>query len=402
METKFENINMKKYDYVIIGAGIAGCSTAYFLSKYSKSVLLIDKNSDIAYGASGAAGAFLSPLLGKPNGLKELVNTALSFSTQFYKTNFPSYITNCGTCRIPKDDKDEQKFKSYEEYMDFEYEKYENGYFFSIGSVVDSYSICKELSKDVDKLLSYEVENISKEDDIWSINSHIQAKNLILTTGANIDLIQEKYFNIRAVWGQRINIHSSTNTKINYHKACSLSKAKKTSQENKYFLSIGATHHRFQEDMSDTSYDLRKKDNSFISHNKLTKDIIHNDTEELLKLANEIKTLKDVEVLDVKIGARASSVDYFPMLGQLVDSKTSIEKYPHIVNGSFIKEENLNMIDNLFVLNGVGGRGYVLSPYLANLLVEFIINKEPLISVITTHRLFKRWAKRLKNKGNTK
>ena len=59
----------KEFDYVIVGAGIAGCSTAYFLSKYSKSILLIDKNEKVAFGASGAAGAFLSPLLGKPNNL---------------------------------------------------------------------------------------------------------------------------------------------------------------------------------------------------------------------------------------------------------------------------------------------------------------------------------------------
>lgn len=51
-------MNKKEFDYVIVGAGIAGCSLAHFLSKYSQSVLLIDKNEDVAFGASGAAGAF--------------------------------------------------------------------------------------------------------------------------------------------------------------------------------------------------------------------------------------------------------------------------------------------------------------------------------------------------------
>ena len=55
----------KEYDYIIIGAGIAGCSTAHFLSKYSDSILLIDKNPEVGFGASGAAGAFLSPLTWK-------------------------------------------------------------------------------------------------------------------------------------------------------------------------------------------------------------------------------------------------------------------------------------------------------------------------------------------------
>ena len=79
---------IKEYDYVIVGAGIAGCSLGHFLGKYSKSILLIDKNEDLAFGASGAAGAFLSPLLGKPNKFKDLVTRALSFSTEYYKNNF--------------------------------------------------------------------------------------------------------------------------------------------------------------------------------------------------------------------------------------------------------------------------------------------------------------------------
>ena len=76
----------KEFDYIIIGAGIAGCCIAHFLSKYSKSILLIDKNEKVAFGASGAAGAFLSPLLGKPNDFKDLIKEALIFSTQFYKS----------------------------------------------------------------------------------------------------------------------------------------------------------------------------------------------------------------------------------------------------------------------------------------------------------------------------
>jgi hypothetical protein len=153
-------MNKKEFDYVVVGAGIAGCSLAYFLSKYSQSVLLIDKNEDVAFGASGAAGAFLSPLLGKPNKFTDLITKALVFSTNFYKVNFPQLITNCGTCRIPKNQEDEDKFQTYIPFMDFEYEKYEDGYFFNIGSVVKSYEICKNLSQNVEKLFDYEVISI--------------------------------------------------------------------------------------------------------------------------------------------------------------------------------------------------------------------------------------------------
>ena len=383
-------MNKKEFDYVIIGAGIAGCSLAYFLSKYSKSVLLIDKNENVAFGASGAAGAFLSPLLGKPNKFKDLVTKSLIFSTNFYKNNFPELITNCGTCRIPKNQEDEEKFQTYIPYMDFEYKKYEKGYFFEIGSVVKSYEICKNLSQNVEKLFNYEVEKIEKIEDLLFINNEVKAKKLFLTTGADISLIEEKYFDLRAVWGQKIDISTSTNIEINYHKECSLAKSKDN------ITSIGATHHRFEKNQIKGSYDLKLKNINNLNHDDYTKTIMQNDIDELLKKANDIKKLENIKIIDIKIGARASSIDYFPMVGKLIDSKKSFEKYPHLKNGFQIKNENLEMIENLYVLNGVGGRGFVLSLYIANLLVENIFNNQELEEEITNYRLFKRWAKKQK------
>ncbi|NVJ53526.1 MAG: FAD-dependent oxidoreductase [Campylobacteraceae bacterium] len=385
----------KTYEYVIIGAGIAGCSTAYFLSKYSKSILLIDRNCTLAQGASGAAGAFLSPLLGKPNKFKELVTEALKFSTQFYKEITPSEITNCGVVRIPKNNEDEEKFQSYKPYMDFEFTQEEKGYFFEIGSQVNSYNICKILAKDVEKRFKYEVKSYKKKDDFWLINDEIKANNLIITTGADVSLIEEKYFNIRAVWGQKIDIESTTCISKNYHKACSLSHSTKQKDKNTYLTSIGATHNRIDCDLRVCNCCLNKKELSDIEHDTYTKELVKNNTNELLEKANDIKLIQEPKVVDIKIGPRASSIDYFPMVGKLVDSNKTLEQFPHLKNGSHIKNEMLSTIDNLYVLNGVGGRGYVLSPYLAKKLVDEIQENNFLDVEITTHRLFKRWVKKL-------
>ena len=45
------------FDYIIVGAGISGCSVAFELSKNNDNILLLDKLPDVAAGASGAAGA---------------------------------------------------------------------------------------------------------------------------------------------------------------------------------------------------------------------------------------------------------------------------------------------------------------------------------------------------------
>ncbi len=386
----------KEYDYVIVGAGIAGCCVAYFLKQYSKSILLIDKNEQACLGASGAAGAFLSPLLGKPNEFKDLVTTSLNFSTQFYKNLEENVLNNCGVCRIPKNKEDKEKFESYKSYIDFEYEESNEGYFFKIGSQITPSLVCNLLIKESKKLMNYKVEDLQQDEKRnWIINNEIKAKNLILTTGANTKLIKEKYFNIRAVWGQKIDIKTSTYNNINYHKECSVSLVTQTFNDGKYLLSLGATHHRFNCNKEICDYCIDS-----VNINSCTKcynnDITSKDSQKLIALGNDIIKLDDVEVVDIKIGARACSVDYFPMVGKLVDSKATIEKFPHLINGSFVTDDKLLMLENLYVLNGVGGRGFVLSPYLAKQLVESIINNKKLEENIISNRLFKRWVKKYK------
>ena len=388
----------KEFDYIVIGAGIAGCCLAYFLSKYSKSILLIDRNSQVAFGASGAAGAFLSPLLGKPNDFKDLVTKSLIFSTNFYKNLGEELVSNCGVCRIPKNEEDRDKFESYKPYMDFKYTQMDDGYFFEIGSQVTPSLICEKLTKDIEKKLSYNVIKLEQnENSTWIINDEICAKNIILTTGADVKHIKEDYFDIRGVWGQKIDVSTTTETKINYHKECSVSKASKIEGSDLYKVSIGATHHKFNCDKNICNYCIETANINACSR-CYNDSIINNDSAKLIALANDIIKLENVDVIDVKIGARAASNDYFPMLGVLIDSKKSIEKYHHLLNGTHIKNSMLETINNLYVINGVGGRGFVLSPYLANELVEHIINNKEIEDNLTTHRLFKRWAKKQKNK----
>lgn len=366
----------KIYDYVIVGGGICGCSIAFELAKKTSSILLIDKLNDVSMGASGAAGAFLSPLLGKPNRFKELITKSLIYSVDFYKQNTPKMISNCGTIRIPKSGDDEEKFQSYIPFMDFYFEpkKLDNGdmgYFFPIGSVVNSSGICQILSAGIQKLFNYEVKKIIFDGEKWILNDQIFGKNLILTTGADTKLIAEKYVDIRAVWGQRIDIETSNCISVNYHKECSISR---TTEGNGgvNMCSIGATHHRFEEN----------------------RECSDEDSKELLSKANEIIKLNNVKVVATFGGARASSSDYFPIVGDLVSSYETIERFPYLKNGTNVNSSRFIRYQNLFILNGVGGRGFVLAPYLAKILASNILGDEPICESVSTDRLFKRWVKR--------
>jgi len=368
---------MLNYDYVIIGAGISGCSVAYELSKHSDNILLIDKNNDVASGASGAAGAFLSPLLGKSNPFKDLVTKSLKYSTTFYQENFPKYFNNCGTTRIPQNEEDEVKFKTYIPFMDFEFAKEEEGYFFKIGSVVDSYNMCKSMiescQKNVTNQFDYEIFKLEYENDLWILNDEIEAKNIIFTTGSDVHLIDQFYLKIRAVWGQRIDIYTSSVFLHNYHKACSISQSKSI-KNDKFLVSIGATHHRNKKEIENTE----------------------ENTSQLIEKANDIRELKDVEVINHYVGARACSNDYFPVVGDIIDSKKTLENFPYLINGTNVESKRFTRFKNAYLLTGVGGRGFVLAPYLAKQLVENIIEKKELESSISIDRLFQREVKRIK------
>ena len=384
----------KDYDYVVIGAGIAGSCVSHFLKE--DKVLLIDRFEDVAQFASGVAGGFLSPLLGKPNKFKELVTKSLSFAVDFYKSLDESLIVQKGVLRVPKDEDDGLKFDVYKKHFDFEWEEKEGGFFFKIGSQVFSYELCKKLTLNVDKIFNYEVKHIKYKEGTWIINDEIKTKNLILTTGSDIKLIDEEYINIRAVWGQRIDISTTTCIDFNYHKECSISTSYNKVTNDLYKVSIGATHHRFESKLEKDFKAFENPSLSNLSNIGYTNELYKKDTLELLEKANNIKTLNDVKVLKTYFGARASSFDYFPIVGSLVDSKETLNMFPYLKNGTHVKSDRFVRHDNLFILNGVGGRGFVLSPYLAKKLVDFIKKKDTLDDEITVDRLFKKWVRRNK------
>lgn len=371
---------MESYDYVIVGAGISGCSVAYELSKYTSNILLIDKNEMVASEASGAAGAFLSPLLGKKNDFKDLVTKSLKYTLDLYKQQFPFVIDNCGTIRIPKNDNDRDKFKDYIPFMDFDYQEKENGYFFNIGTVVNSIGLCKAMAisfinnrKSLKTKFNYNVTKKFYDGEFWILNDEIKTKNIILTTGISMNLIDEPYLKIRPVWGKRIDITTTTNLNHNYHKECSISKSFKMN-DNKYKVSIGATHHRSIDNL----------------------DNITNDNIKLLEKANDIISLENVDIIKEYIGARACSYDYFPIVGDVIDSKKTLKEFPSLINGTKISDDKFIKYKNLFILNGVGGRGFVLAPYLAKQLVDKIINNNDIDKNITVNRVFKKDVRRVK------
>jgi tRNA 5-methylaminomethyl-2-thiouridine biosynthesis bifunctional protein len=349
---------MELYDYVIVGAGAAGCSIAHFLQ--DKKVLIVDK-AGICQKASNAAGAFLFPKVGFNTKYTKFVNDALLFAFKFYE-KLGIELNKKGVLILPRDEKDIAKFQKYKKTFTLPYIEKEGGFFFESGGVIDSEKTCKKLIENVE-FKQIEITSIKKEEN-FILNDSIKTKNLILATGWE-NIIDIPYIKIRPVWGERIEIKTSLSTKHHYHKNCSVS----TNLEG--IVKIGATHERrWSEKEPD-------KENANILINK----------------AEEIVKLPEYSIYSMKAGMRAGSIDYFPIIGQIIDTKKTLEKHPEIKKGRIPKE--VIYIDNLYIINGGGGRGFSNYIYSAKFLSEFLLNKTPIPEFLDTKRLFIKYARRL-------
>jgi glycerol-3-phosphate dehydrogenase len=70
-DLKDNKLNNKKYDVIIIGAGIIGCSIARELSKWNIKILVIDKENDIALHTSSRNDGMIHPGLSPKPGTKK-------------------------------------------------------------------------------------------------------------------------------------------------------------------------------------------------------------------------------------------------------------------------------------------------------------------------------------------
>jgi tRNA 5-methylaminomethyl-2-thiouridine biosynthesis bifunctional protein len=368
----------ERFDVVIVGAGVAGCNIAYALKQKGLDVLLLDQAQDVASGGSGAAGAFVSPKIGKASPLQTLTNEAFEFAIEFYQQNFSQYFHQTGVIRIPKDAEDNEKFASYRRHniKNFEdiasneikalgIESEFGGFLFRTAGVCDAQELCQALIKEV-AFDSTRVDSIKQKAKGWLINDQIVSSYLILTTGYEDKLFDIRYMGINGVWGARGDFKTTLPLDTSMHKDLSISK------NINGIVKIGATH--------------KKGENIPLDCNEAS-------VEELICKASRLIDTSKLHLHKVYCGMRSGSKDYTPVVGGIVDVEHMFTNYPKVTRGAKVP---LKMIENLFILNGLGGRGFVFAPLMAKILSEYIVEGKALDPRVDPNRLFLRWARRLK------
>ena len=367
----------KIYDIVVVGSGIAGACVAYWAKDLGKSVLVVDRSALPATGGSSAAGAFISPKLGKSTPLTNLTNRAFKFSSNFYSKNFSKFFNQSGMIRFAKDSADLKNLEYYKNIIGSgeiinEQELKELGIigqskalYFKDGGVCDAQALCKELIKGID-YKQLEVSKVIQESNNIIINDSIKAKNIVFATGYEA-FSGFDYMSINGLWGSRGDYYCSSKIKICMHKGVSVSSSING------IIKLGATT-------------TRAKNPCMVCSGEPLK--------ELEAKANLFIKLNNLKIKEIFCGYRANSKDYFPIVGKVIDTDYMLNSYPQIKKG--YKKAPLKYKNSWYVFNGLGARGFVFAPYLANNLVRHIFKDIELIKEVNSDRLFLRWARKLK------
>lgn len=354
------------YDFVVVGAGIAGCSVAHFLKKEGHSVAVLD-NDKVCNGASGAAGAFLSPMMGKGGHVKDLTNEAFKFSLDYYKSNFPDLLVQNGLLRLEK--KVDKDFENLDEYIDLEFEKRENGYFFPDGAMIDPKELCNALIDGCD-LYKETVKDLKMKNNLYSFST-CKGKTVILAIGGYESFLEEPYLDIRSIWGERLEIDAPVTIPYNIAKNVGISTTLKNGK-----IAIGSTHIQNQK--------------TWICDEARAATLL----DEAITIVPELQGSK---IDNIHSGMRPGSIDYAPIVGKIYDTRRVLKEHPSLRNGTKIPSKLLPIYKDLYIHTAHGGRGFVTALYTANELTKSIINNKILDPKFSTDRLLYRWVRKTRD-----
>ena len=367
---------MKPYDIIIIGAGINGCALAHSLHLKGQNILVLEKES-IASGGSGAAGAFINPKISKSGPLKELIEEAYLYSIDFYTKNFPQFITSAPLLHIAKFSDENEKVDYFKKHTKLgiqeipcalketltAYAQDFSSVYLKDNAVLEAKAMCEAMLEGID-YHQVKVENPRYTKGLWHI-AEFTAEKIVLCTGAYDELFTEEHIKLRRIYGQRCEVKSTKQISSTVHHAVSVSATKKNGN-----IAIGASHYLNEDEMPSSQQGAQ----------------------DLIELAKKSVKLENIELISSFSGMRSGSNDYLPILGPLINSDKSIQLDIKALSGD--KSASVVAYPKLYMMNGVGGYGFVLAPYLAELMSEYLIDKKALPEFLEAKRFYYRWAKK--------
>jgi tRNA 5-methylaminomethyl-2-thiouridine biosynthesis bifunctional protein len=370
----------------VIGAGIAGCSTANALAQRGIEVTLLERNPDIASEASGNPLAMLYPRLSGDDIGSEFALTAYLHSLQLYKSLKlpPEDFDCCGMLQLGFNAKELARIQKVaaqshaSEILQY-VNKSEAGRLAGINiehdalylpdaAWVNPQQLCRRLiqHQSINTLTLENVINILKVNDLFEVHT---AKNTVLNAEMVVianandarELCADLSMNTQAVRGQ-VSLVSSTESSMALQKiVCSDGYFSPAAylKNAEYLHCLGATFSSIAA-AENTQSDLT---------------IAEQDHEANLEKLNNISSTLHTDLKNNVVGGRVSlrcaATDYWPLAGQLMDAKALKTKPPR----PSADINSLPWLEGLYMNIAHSSKGFTTAPLCAEIIACMASNQ---------------------------
>ena len=360
---------------IVIGAGIAGCSTAYALAQRDINVTLLERHTHIAAEASGNPLAMLYPRLSGDNHLSQFALAGYLHTLQLLRelTLSKTAFDACGLLQLGFNARESARIKKI---ANQEHEAFrlvakseasrlagisldDDALYFPDTGWLQPTALCKRLSqhKNISIYTLNNAVKILKNNNIFKLlcgDDIVFEADIIVICNSNdaLEFSQSSHIKTKAVRGQITQLAATEQSK----------KLKMVICADGYLSPAVDSKHSLGATFSADNLDLAVIEADHLAN------------------LNTLKTISESLYLDLKNNInsgratfRCTTPDYFPLVGQLLDAE-SLRAKPPRPNAKF---KSLPWLADLYINVAHGSRGYTSAPLCAELLACLICN-EPL------------------------
>jgi tRNA 5-methylaminomethyl-2-thiouridine biosynthesis bifunctional protein len=352
---------------IVIGGGIAGCSTAFALAQRGIAVTLIERHEKLAQEASGNALAMLYPKFSsKPDASSLLTMRGFEFTLNLlsHLPNKDKFFNACGLIQLAFNVREQARQLALDKNKSAKLIDAKaaskiagislktGGLFFQQAGWVKPTALCEALCSHtlITKKNSTEALSIEKNATQWLVNNTLAAEIVVICNANDIQQFAlYKSAKITPVRGQ-----------VNFFAQNKISQKIKTILCSDHFVSpsVDGVH------TIGTTY----------KPNDLNPNIENVDTLENLSalclISSETHHNIDMGSVQGRVAWRSQTQDYVPLAGQLLDEE-KLRKNPPRYNAN---PTDLPWLPGLFVNAGHGSKGMITAPVCAELIASLVDN----------------------------
>lgn len=374
------NIGDKKRRATIVGAGIAGCCTAYQLAKRGWQVNLLDSHDEVASAASGNPRAVLYARTAQHrSAMADFHEAALHYAQQFYPQLGDCQLTEGlkGMLKLGESLPDEllnaHPELSSRRNVNIDQASQLSGvatrlggiYYPQAGWLVPK-AICQALSgiEDIEFIANTKINRLEKTSTAWQAHDHqgnsFDSDIIVIASGQlSHQFEQTAWLPLRFLRGQTTDLPATAESQKLRLAICQ--EGYSTPAENGYH-SIGSSYSK------DTEQQLSTQDH-LDNINKLRASLADN-SDWRCQLESSEQSLVS---LNGRVGFRCVTPDYLPIVGPIADQKDFLERFDFLKkDAKKTPKERAVSHRGLFVNTGFGSHGYTTAPLAARLLVAQI------------------------------